>query len=514
MKYKLFIKDDISGFWALFADNLANIIIISSVCAFVFKIPNEIIFGHIVPGIGIMLIFGLFVYAFMAVMLAKKENRDDITSLPFGISTPILFVYLFGVIGPVYWVTNDSLLAWKVGMAAGFIGGIIEASGSLIGPFLKRTIPRAGMLGTIAGIAIVWIANVPLSEIFEHPIIGFPALAIIFIGLVGKIKLPGNIPAGLAAIITGTCIALFLGDSKISFEGVGVYIPVPLFGDLLSGLSALFERPELLMIIIPTGIYNFIETMNNVESAEAAGDKYNVSTCQLFDGIATIVGSIFGNPFPTTVYIGHPAYKRLGAKAGYTLGVGIVFFLGSIFGFISFLHNLIPTAAVAPMLVFVGLVITSQAFSATPAKHGMAVAVAFIPHISNLISSQLNGLLNSVNNVFTTANAAFTPQLIENMLNTQGIHYLGQNALAQGSIVIGLLWGAIVANVIDKNLMKAGYFTLAAGILTVFGIIHNKSLGIFLDSNLFYGYLLIALVFFITNFFSHRSKENEETEVI
>ena len=124
--------------------------------------------------------------------------------------------------------------------------------------------------------------------------------------------------------------------------------------------------------------------MNNVESAEAAGDKYPVRTCQIMDGVGTMVGTLFGSAFPTTVYIGHPAYKRLKGRCGYALGVGIVLFLGAIFGFIHFLYNLIPEAAVAPMLVFVGLVITAQAFAASPAKHSLAVAVAIIPHLSNI----------------------------------------------------------------------------------------------------------------------------------
>ena len=70
------------------------------------------------------------------------------------------------------------------------------------------------------------------------------------------------------------------------------------------------------------------------------------------DGLGTMVGTIFGSAFPTTVYIGHPAYKRLKGRCGYALGVGIVLFLGAIFGFIHFLYNLIPEAAVAGELVF------------------------------------------------------------------------------------------------------------------------------------------------------------------
>ena len=120
------------------------------------------------------------------------------TALPYGISTPVMFVYLFGVIGPIYWSTQDPVLAWQVGIGAGFMGGIVAALGAIIGPWLKRITPRAGMLGTLCGIALVFIGTVPLADrSFEHPIIGFASMIIILWGLIGRFRLPGNIPAGL-----------------------------------------------------------------------------------------------------------------------------------------------------------------------------------------------------------------------------------------------------------------------------------------------------------------------------
>src|SRR5512145_779857 len=100
----------------------------------------------------------MITFAYFARKLAAAEGRADVTALPYGISTPVMFVYLFAIMGPVYFATKDPLLAYRVGLAAAFIGGFVEMSGALVGPWLEKVTPRAGMLGTIAGVAIVWIA--------------------------------------------------------------------------------------------------------------------------------------------------------------------------------------------------------------------------------------------------------------------------------------------------------------------------------------------------------------------
>ena len=97
--------------------------------------------------------------------------------------------------GPIYWTTQDALLAWQVGIGAGFHGRYRRRDGRHC-----RTVPeedhatRAGMLGTLCGIALVFIGSVPLTQVFENPIVGFAALVIILWGLIGRFRLPMNIP--------------------------------------------------------------------------------------------------------------------------------------------------------------------------------------------------------------------------------------------------------------------------------------------------------------------------------
>ncbi|EYD70904.1 xanthine/uracil/vitamin C permease [Limimaricola hongkongensis] len=490
--YRLFGRGDLGAFWALFTDNLVNLIILSGICQFVFQMPAEIVFGRIVPGAAVAIVAGVAVYTFLARRTAQRLGRD-VTAMPYGLSTPVMFVYLFGVIGPVYWTTGDPLVAWQVGIAAGLLGGAVAMAGALVGPWLKRVTPRAGMLGTLCGIALVFIGTVPLATIFESPYVGFVSMVVVLCGLLGRVRLPFDLPAGLLALILGTGVALAIGEARVSVEGVGFYPPVPYFGDMAAGLAHLFANPELFLVLIPVQIYNFIETMNNVESAEAAGDPYPVAVCQVTDGAGTMIGALFGSPFPTTAYIGHPAYKAMGAHAGYVAGVGLVFAAAAFLGFLAFLNNLVPVAAAAPVLVFVALsLITNTAASLRP-THMAAVTIAMIPHVSALLVTKWGSMMSALADSGAEAlprlgDAALTAAMLQ-----QGAHYEGHLALSQGAILTGLIWGAAVANIIDNRFRAAAAFMGAAAVMSLFGVIHAARLHWPELSPVTTGYFVMAL---------------------
>src|SRR5690606_16275640 len=125
----------------------------------------------------------------------------------------------------------------------------------------------------------------------------------------------------------------------------------------------------LLAAIIPISVYNFIETMNNVEAMAAAGDNYDVAEAQIADGLGTMIGTLFGGVFPTTVYLASVSSKWLRAGRGYSIVNGIVFLVGSTLGIIAAMSAIIPLPVVAPILVFVGMSMVSQAFTSIPTKH-------------------------------------------------------------------------------------------------------------------------------------------------
>ena len=178
-------------------------------------------------------------------------------------------------------------------------------------------------------------------------------------------------------------------DVAKSLEHFGLRLPV-FSMDVWRGLA---DVAPLLVTAIPLGIYNFTEAMNNVESASAAGDNYNLRKILLADGLGAVVGSMLGSPFPPAVYIGHPGWKSVGGRIGYSLATGIAIALVCFLGLTALLLAVIPLVAILPILLYIGLVIGAQAFQASPAQHAPAVVLAIIPNIAEWAKTQIDGAL-------------------------------------------------------------------------------------------------------------------------
>ncbi|WP_343064129.1 hypothetical protein [Alkalicella caledoniensis] len=476
--YPLFKREDFDGFFALFQNNLANFVLIA-LTMISMGFPNDIVFGRVIPGAAVAVLFGNFYYAHMAKKLAIKENRSDVTALSYGISTPVMFIYLFGVLSPALALTGDPDLAWKIGMAACFLGGAIEILGSVIGRFVRKHVPRAAMLGALAGVAFAFIGGELLFNTYEMPIIGMVVLAIILIGLIAKKPMPFKIPASLFAIIIGTSLAYIFGDAQLSqikdgLDTVSFYAPIPSLG-FLWGIRSLFtEMITLLAILLPISIYNFVETMNNVEAMAASGDDYDVQEAQIADGLGTIIGTIFGGVFPTTVYIASIGSKWMGAGRGYSVLNGIVFLLASTFGIIAAMSKIIPVPVIAPILVFVGISMVSQAFSSVNKNHFPAVTLAMFPYFANYIMTRFNG---SAGEVVSKLSSGIVP-------------------LGQGAMFTGLIWGTILVFIIDNQFHKATIAALVATVLSATGFMHAPNLALLYDYQFAVGYLVIAALFY------------------
>src|SRR5204862_1710490 len=193
---------------------LLNVIVLTGLCLGVVQLPADTVFGRILPALGIALPLGNLFYAYLAWQLSKQERRDDVTAMPYGPSVPHMFIVVFLIMLPTYLATKDPLVAWRAGLAWCFIIGVIVLIGAFVGPRIRALTPRAAMLGTLAGISIAFISMRPAFQSWDVPWIAFVSLTLVLVGWTAGVRLPGNIPAGLAAVIVGTALGWATGVMK------------------------------------------------------------------------------------------------------------------------------------------------------------------------------------------------------------------------------------------------------------------------------------------------------------
>lgn len=484
----LFKSGDVGGILYVLAGNIGNLILVTYTLLG-FGWSEDLVFGKVIPGISVGLMLQGLYYAWMGYRLGKRTGNAAVTSLPSGISTPAMFVFLYGVIMPLQQgLELPPEQVWTATVAACFLGGAIEALGGLAGPYLRRMLPRAAMLATVAGIALVWMATKGFYDVYASPVLGMPILTIAVLGLFGGYMLPRKINLMLVAIIFGILYALVLGKASINVTRLGS-LTLPSFSamSIWQGMNMIMP---FLALIIPIEIYNFIETMDNVEGAAAAGDEYSVREAQIVDGCSTMLSAGFGGIMPTTVWLGLAGLKKGGAGIGFSWVSGVLLGLCGFLGGFSFVYHLMPKELVAVTYLWCALIMISQAFCDSPKRYSAAIGIAFIPHLASYVHTQIMGVLTS-QHIY-----ALSPE-VEKALLDAGVLWGGVQALSQGAIITGMMWAAMFVFVIDSRLDKAGHTTLVAAGLTFIGLIHSSSIGLksFTDPFML-GYLSVAVIFY------------------
>ena len=455
---------DVNGFLGLALDNVTNLVILSTLLVGAFGFPVDLVLGRMLPGTALGVLVGDLAYTVMAIRLARRDGRDDVTAMPFGIDTPTLFAMVFGVLGPVKLATGDPVLAWNVGMAVTIAIGALKCALAFAGDWARRAVPRAALLGSIAGVAILLIAFLPMLKIMRDPLVGLVALTILLLALVGGVRLPLGVPGAFAAVLAGTLIfwlraALLGGAHEVPPAGARLTLALP--WPTLAWTGALETALPYLSIALPFALLTIVGGIDNTESALAAGDAYRARDVLLVEAAATVLAGLAGGVVQNTPYIGHPAYKAMGARAGYTLATGLVIGLGAMAGALGALVAVLPEAAVAPILVFIGLEITAQAFVASPSRHGAAVAITFVPVTAALVNLELGGVLAALHR--STAELA----------GEAAAGYRALVMLGNGFILTAVLWGSALVFIVDRRPGPLAIVFVLASLGTLVGLVHS-----------------------------------------
>jgi AGZA family xanthine/uracil permease-like MFS transporter len=486
---------DINAFFGLMLDNVTVMILMYGLISSSAPVDQQAKEGQIyftpgfvltrlIPGTALGVLLGDLVFTVLAFRLARRSGRDDVTAMPLGLDTPSAFGIAFLVLLPAlnegYFHVSDHdreqamAFAWHVGVVILVLVGIFKMACAPLGNAVRRLVPRAGLLGSLAAIALVLIAFLPLAQdgIAAVPLVGLTALAVILWTLVAHRELPGRFPGALAAVLLG---AIVYQLCRLAGEAGGwPLVPPPEHseGSITWQPAALvsfygehrFDWWEhvfvyslgKLPVVLPFALATIVGGIDCTESAAAAGDEFDTRAILLTEGVASLAAGLLGGVIQTTPYIGQPAYKKMGGRAAYTLATAL--FVGGVgyFGGFNLLFEWLPRAALFPILVFVGLEITAQSFHATPVRHYPAVALAIMPALAYLITIPL-GLALGLRDPDPRALV-----LVQTL-----------RCLAGGFIITSLIWAAALAMLIDGRLVRAAFYFGLAGVFALFGVIHS-----------------------------------------
>lgn len=484
---KLFVKGDIDGLFAMGLDNLIMLLLMNFLCLTVLGFDPELFFFRILPANAVGLIIGNLYYSRMALRLGRAEGRTDVCALPYGINLFTIIVFSYGVMLPVKIQAMDggmdaaaaAHLAWTAGILAAVGSGFVEFIGAFQAKLIRRFTPRAALLAAIGGIGFFFIGADYFFRAFNYPLVGIPTLLLTLIIYFGRLQFRGGLPAGLVIVVTGMALAWaqygITGSGVVSgfnpdWSLIGIHLPVPALSELVGALPFLLPY---LPLILTMGFISLTGSLMNLESAAAAGDDYPTTPALVFNGLGSMATGFFGSPFPTTLYIGHPGWKQLGARAGYSTLNAIVFTLILCSGTLGIVVQLIPIEAGMAILIWIGLMMASQAFDAVPRSHIPAVATGFLPVVAAFAYYIASSTWRALG--YFPGGKELPPDTTPFVAS--GLYMDGIFTLNAGYIYTCVVLTAIVVGIIENRFRVAALWALIGAGLSAIGFIHAFSYG-------------------------------------
>src|SRR5262245_2704326 len=472
-----FVRGDIDGFFGLALDNLVQLLLIDTLCRFVLEFPPELIYGRVLPGAAVSILIGNLSYAYQARQLAARTGRTDVCALPYGINTVSLFAHVFLVMLPAKALAarsgapDPARIAWQAGLLATLGSGLIELAAAFVAERVRKATPRAALLSTLAGIALAFISGGFLFRAFARPIVGLTTFGIVMLTYFGRVRFKGHIPGGLVAIGAGTLLSwmIHIAPAGPTPASPSFHVPVPIIGDLVAAIGGGHLLPYL-SVIVAMGLFNVLGSLQNIESAEAAGDPYETKPSLMINGLGSIAAALFGSAFPTTIYIGHPGWKALGARAGYSVLNGLFRSFICLTGTLAWIAWAVPIDAGMAIVLWIGIIISAQAFQATPREHAPAVVIGLLPGIGAWAALMAKNGLKAAG--MGTAARPFTEALIgEFQKSDTWIH--GVFSLEQGFLFTSMLLSAATVGIIERRWKSAAAWTAFAAVISATGLMHS-----------------------------------------
>jgi AGZA family xanthine/uracil permease-like MFS transporter len=444
----------------------------------------------LIPGTVAGVLIGGFLYWLMAMRLSRRTGRRDVTAMPVGLDTPTIFAMAQFVLLPAvtegWGLTADrglndperhhlaSVFAWQVGAVVLVAMGVFKMLLAPLGNQVRRWLPRAAWLGSLAAVALAVIAFLPIArQIAPAPVVGLPVLTIILATLLIRQNGGHAIPGSVLAVLVGLALVLvsvYLGEWRN-----WSFIPLP-EGSLLDRApepplptdvwTSAWWGPvwhsavQKLPMALPFAFFTLVGGVQCAESSAAAGDEYDTRGVLLVQGVASTVAGLLGGVVQTTPYFGHPAYKQMGAGRVYVLLAAVLLALAGSFGWFANIFLWFPGPVLFPIIVFIGIRTIAHSYEASPPRDYAALAIAAVPVLSYLIVVTIDDLFHGR-----------TP-------DSGGVALLqALRCLGNGFILTGLFWAVAVIGILDGRPARGACVFVLAAACSLVGLIHSPLAG-------------------------------------
>jgi len=483
-------RGDLDAFFGLFLNNLIDILLLTNLCLFVLNFSTELVFQKILPGLALGVLMGNVWFFLEARKLNRADPEAQLCALPFGVNLLPIFLFTFYVMFPAQQfalaqglsAAEANHLAWLAGVFGCVLSGTVELLTAGFAPWLRKNLPPAAMLTALAAIGLLFIGADYFTRSYHYPLVGLPVLFLMIYLYAGKVRLRFGLPAGLIILLLGVGLAWgshWLGVdgpiaamSEVAFEP-GLYLPsfalAEVFGqEQADGMLALvWSRMD---VLVPIALFSTLGSVVVVEAARASGDQFSMRGALTVNGVGSIAAGAFGSPYPTTLYVGHVAWKAVGAGASYSLMSGVAVAALCFTGSFALVTQAIPIEAGMAILVWVGVSVCGQAISDVDRRYAPAVALGLMPGVAAfaatlMLRSFTGAGMGSAENPLSEE---FFQSLTENNIFATGIF-----ALEKGWMMTSLLVTAIAVAAIDRNFKLVMVWLSGGALLALAGISHR-----------------------------------------
>jgi AGZA family xanthine/uracil permease-like MFS transporter len=418
---------------------------------------------HLLPGYALGFLVGSLGLVFLAERLSRRGSRTDVTAHVYGNNVPAIIAYTLSIMLPVYLETHDVAQAWQIGAAAVVWTGMIKLASAPFAGLFRRFIPQPASMTVFGAAMYSYLALVLLQRVFDQPLVGLIALAIIATGVLANIPITRwRIPPFVAAWIVPLSVALIIGYVHPTWSGLSLQLPFALTSEPLRAMALAIPY---LSVIAPIAIYQVLQDIASVAGAAAAGDDYDVRAGLACDGLGTLVCGLAGSVICPVIYAMHPPYKAVGARISFAFWTPIAVLAIVISGLTLFVAQLFPWPILAAIIAYVSIGVGMATLRRVDPKYLGAVLLGFVLPAGAVVATAVNSALPALKL------SAASP-IVQAELN-RSIYWSSVLGLGNGFLFLVLVVASVISELIDRRFGRAAVWCLIAALFSWFGLMHS-----------------------------------------